>query len=476
VDAASRSAGRVMGADLHVVDDDQAAIDALIRQRQSLERGDHVELAAVVLHELGPAPLTFDEGSIYRYADPRGVWDRVEPAVVQNLTANLAGSDVRTKDGFEPLRVSASTTEGVCKLVRVRLETRDDRVRFERARTGIAFANGFVIVESGVVRLLPHAAEHMARYAFPFAFDERAETTRLQNFFDEVFQDASEDERAARVQLLQEFVGACLIGDAPKYQRCLLLVGLGGEGKGETIKILRSAFPPDSMSALPPHTWGRPFQLVGLIGKLANFVDETPPSAIEDAEIFKKVITGDPTYTDVKNRDGTTFTPRAGHIFLANTLPGTEDLSDGFFRRFIIVNFTRQMYASSAHQVDAAVDIIAHERPAIVAWALAGAARLQRQGRYTISDEMDRAVVRWRMDCDPVRAFVAERIEADGETKVRARDLFRDFREWARDNGFHDMSIAKFGRRVRATRLYTHEHHRDGDWYVPVVSQGGRQS
>ena len=45
------------------------------------------------------------------------------------------------------------------------------------------------------------------------------------------------------------------------------------------------------------------------------------------------------------------FRNRATMIFSANELPGSADLSDGFFSRWVIVPFTRLMLAPGAEEI-----------------------------------------------------------------------------------------------------------------------------
>ena len=78
---------------------------------------------------------------------------------------------------------------------------------------------------------MPHARENRAAFAI------RSPTTRerrridpelLSNFF------RDDEDRAEKVQLVREFFGACLLGIAPWYQRGLIGVGVGANGKSNT--------------------------------------------------------------------------------------------------------------------------------------------------------------------------------------------------------------------------------------------------
>ncbi len=103
------------------------------------------------------------------------------------------------------------------------------------------------------------------------------------------------------------------------------------------------------------------------------------------------------------------YRPRAGHIFSANSLPSTADVSHGFFRRFLIVRFTRDMEAAPGSRKDAAKHVIASDIVGIAAWAIEGAARLQRQGGFTIPPSSEEAISEWRRASNSVLLFIDEK-------------------------------------------------------------------
>jgi putative DNA primase/helicase len=181
------------------------------------------------------------------------------------------------------------------------------------------------------------------------------------------------------------------------------------------------------------------------LGVLANFVDEIPERDVTAGDVFKSIVTGDPISTERKNRDPFEFRPIAGHILSANVLPGTIDQSDGYWRRFVICPFTRKFENDPSRRPDAAAEVVQHELPAVAAWALEGAARLQRQGKYSTTEVAQKTLAEWRDEAELVRRFLLER---SGLNEMRANVLYDEWRTWARGNGFADMSST----RVRTAR------------------------
>ena len=439
---------------------------APFRLRPPLARGDQLEVAHLTLSVLrSQGKVTFDEGDFYQYETATGIWQRLEVEQVAFVAASFAGSKIGVKHP-RPLLINDGALRGIVNVARMLLLNEAGRPVFTRPWRGVAFRNGFVEVTGGQLALRAHAEDHMCRYAYPFDFNAHAATARLDSFLRELFGDVQTREEAdGRKALLQEFAGACLTGLATTYQKLLVLYGTGNNGKSELLRLLRALFPPSTVASLPPQEWGERFKVARLVGVLANFVDEIPERDIATGEVFKGVITGDPVSTERKNRDPFEFHPVAGHIFSANSLPGTVDQSDGYWRRFAICPFTRDFTTAKSRKNDAAREVIEHELPGLAVWALRGAARLQLVGAYSTTPDAAAVLADWRDEADPVRRFLLERRDPPGRD-YPAASLYEFWKVWARENGFADMSSTRFGRRVVATGLYKRERERAGRVYV----------
>lgn len=428
-------------------------------------RGDHADLAKAALAVLGPAPLTYDEGEFWRYKST-GVWERLPLAFIEHTVASFAGAPVGNGKSEKPLKVTAGSVTGAAHLARNELASLPGRIPFIAGAGGVAFRNGIASVVDGIVRLEQHSPERMCRWAYPFDYAP-APTPLLDAFLDILFGDVSEEERSLRIMVLQEFAGACLVGQATRFQTCLLLLGPGGNGKSELLRVLRGLFPPGSAVSLPPQKWGERFQLARLVGALANFVDEVPERDITNGEVFKSVVTGEPNHVERKNKDPFEFAPRAGHIFSANAPPGTADQTEGFFRRWAFVLLTRPIDRLAERQLEAGKAILAGELPGVVTWALAGAARLQQQGAYTASEQSKRVVSEWRDEASPIRLFLLDRPAND---RAPAQSFYDSYVSWCRSNGHSPMSSTKFGRSVLSTGWYARERRECGSVYSRRVT------
>lgn len=440
----------------------------------TFDRGDQVELAHALLARLAPgvptvpnafdaSVLTWDDGEFWRYSQPTGIWEPQSLDHLKAVVASFAGSPVITPKP-KVLVVTSHTITGTIEIARALLASDPHRPRFASASPGVAFVNGFVMLQDGKITVVPHAPMQMSRARFAFDFAPGAPHPLFDAFLEALFADAEPADRADRILLLQQFLGACLMGIATTYQRALVLHGEGGNGKSQLIEIAQALFPPSAVASLPPQLWGRRFQIASLVGVRANLCNEIPETEIVSGELFKSVVTGEAIHAERKNQHPFGFRPTAGHIFAANTLPATADQSHGFWRRFLVCSFTRDMEAAADHAKDAAKPVIAGELPAIAAWAVEGAAKLQRAGEFVVPTSSRDLVERWRGYADSVRRFVAEQCVVDPLAALPPHEFYCSYSSWAAERNLGRMSDAKFFRRLKGAGIRP-EHTRTGNIY-----------
>jgi P4 family phage/plasmid primase-like protien len=431
--------------------DTTPSIGLVEQRREELERGDHVELAGRLATEFrAQGPTTFTDGRFYRYVPARGIYEWVNQSELSTIVQAFAGT--RVKGSKHPLRLRANDVAGIIKLTADQMH---DPEFFSCATRGVAFADCFVEVTAEQITPRHHSPCHRARYAYPFPFAGDSEPTRLLKFFSEVFRD--NPDAGQKVALVQEYLGASLLGLATKYQRALVSVGDGSNGKGVAHQIAEACMPRGSVCAIPPQDMGNEYRRALLAGKLLNIVSELPESDILDSESWKALIAGDATTAREIRQAPFTFRPIAGHMYSANRLPGTTDQSHGFWRRILIISFLR-IFTEEEQNPNLAGEITAEELPAIVAWILRGAQRLLATTTYTVPASARAVLDRWRVQADQVRAFVDERCAKlapdapvrDGEA---AEHLYRAYRWWASDNGHRPLASNTFGERMRLLGL-----------------------
>ena len=83
------------------------------------------------------------------------------------------------------------------------------------------------------------------------------------------------------------------------------------------------------------------FSPARLYGKLAKYTD-LPSDRLSISAMFKAITGCDRITAEIKYRDSFEFTPFARLLFSANRLPASNDASQAFFDRWLIVPFPKR--------------------------------------------------------------------------------------------------------------------------------------
>lgn len=435
-----------------------------IASKQQLHRGDHAEIADLLLRELRLThPTVYAENKFWRYVGP--VWSPILETELSTRVQSFAGRPVAPKN--EELKLRAPDVSGSIKLASHRIA---DAAFFDGAQPGIAFADRFVAVDRSGLTHAPHSSEQRARAAYPFPFVDGAKPARFLAFMADVFRGNPDTDE--KIRFIQEFGGSCIVGVAARFALALVLFGeSAANGKSTLIRMMQAAMPDGSSTAIAPQLWGSEYRRARLAGVRLNAVSELPDADLADSEIFKAVVSGDEIDARPIREAPFSFRPIAGHVFAANRLPAVGDLTWGFWRRIAVLSFDRR-FELAEQNATLSDEVIETERAAIVAWFLTGAARLLARGRPLVPPSSAALVESWRASADSVSCFVTEICEPD-EHGTQSSALFACYREWANESGFRAVNTKNFAQRLGALG-HPRTRHASGVRYPLSVRMGAR--
>jgi len=129
--------------------------------------------------------------------------------------------------------------------------------------------------------------------------------------------------------------------------------------------------------------FNQPFALYSTLGKLVNMASESSHIIEHEAEnVLKGYVAGDTLMFERKFKDPVFAVPTAKIIIATNSKPRFNDKTYGMWRRILLVPFDKVI--TEANQIKNLADELKTELPGILNWALAGLARLNKQGGFTL--------------------------------------------------------------------------------------------
>jgi putative DNA primase/helicase len=170
-----------------------------------------------------------------------------------------------------------------------------------------------------------------------------------------------------------------------------------------------------------------------------------------DAELFKKMASGEPIEARKLYNDAYIMRDYARLAFNANILPKDTEHTTGFFRRFLIIPFNETI-TESEKDPELARKIINTELSGVFNWVMGGLRRLRLQRKFSSCIAADEALATYLKESDSTAGFLEEGCwMADANHKIGKGALYDAYRDYCKDAGHHALSKANFGTRLLGT-------------------------
>jgi len=326
---------------------------------------------------------------------------------------------------------SAITANVVASVVRLAMS---ERVMFPEAlnshRKGhFALRNGLLDVEKG--RLMPHRAGNFTTVQIPHRYAPGAECPEWLKWLED-----RQDDQETRDQI-QEIFGYCLATHI-NFHSFFFLYGTGGTGKSTCVDVLEWLVGEDNKVSIELTELDNPFMRSQLVGKSLALCKELTQNSLKHIGLIKAIVSGDPISVDVKYGIGFDFRPKCRVVMESNVLPFSNDNSDGFSRRFIQVNFDKQIERSTMEfDYQARFKL---EMSGILNWALVGYKRLVERGRFEHTQRSLQATEDFKKHRAQVESFLKAGIIEETPYLVKGEvtriccwmeDIYDQYIEWA---------------------------------------------
>lgn len=375
---------------------------AVLETEGSIQGVNHTEIAMALQEEIEKVfPIRWAVGKFWKY---NGAYWEVLPDV-------WIKAQISRNYGHMPAARKFNDISGIMKLLQATLP--EDLPRRLGDTMAVNFANGVVEMnKQGEWKLMPHSDAYGMTYILPFRnLAEPGRTTELRRdapLFFKFLEDAwgADDDFQQKVLALQEMLAVTLFGQGASYQRAFLLHGVPKSGKSQLLKIVASLVPDEAKSAVNPADWSDTFAPAGMYRKLLNIAGELSEMRRIDGQRFKDIIDGSDISGRYMYQDPFRFRVTCTHWFASNHFPRTDDTSDGFTRRWLVLDFRHPVRPENM-KINLGDDIIASEREVIAAWAIEGMTRLLGQKDYTLPRSHREVVDEMANLNNVVRAFVS---------------------------------------------------------------------
>ena len=351
--------------------------------------------------------------------------------------------DYLAKQALELLRDEASTSrasDAVNQAKVMSLPSPD--IELNHYKNILCLRNGMLNLDDYSFK--PHKKEYYSTCMLDVEYNKKAKCDRWEDFLDQTIQDYD------TIGVMQEYTGYILTPDI-SYEKALLLYGPGGDGKSTFFHILQALIGETACSAVSLPGLEDQFYRATLHNKLLNVSSETEGFAFA-SNWFKAIVSGDLISAAFKNKDPFEFKPHLKMVFAFNRWPRVLDNTDGFFRRIIPITFKKQF---KGKERDLRLkEKLLKELPGILNWALEGLQRLREQGDFLHSADINRTMIKYKYENNPVLGFVedcctTQRKFEDEFMETKQQDLYGYYRKFCSRCGFAPLNLNHFTRELR---------------------------
>lgn len=293
--------------------------------------------------------------------------------------------------------------------------------------------------------LYPHSPDYFTTIQIPLIYKPEAINPVIETFLRSIVPDDS-------IETVYQFFGYSLI-PYTKFEKAMMLVGEGSNGKSKFIDLYETYLGKDNVSNIPLQALeADKFKLAQIHGKLANTFADIPAKSLETSNVFKTVVSGDGVSAEFKGKDSFNFRPYAKLLFSANELPHTTDVTDGFFRKWIILPFNNKFGPGGLPRDPNILEKITTEEElsGLLNRALDALDCIEKQGGFTLNQSTIDAVQEYKRESNNVVTFVEERCIISAFSRVTKQELYDEYVFWCDRSGYKSLGIKKFYKRVMA--------------------------
>ena len=326
----------------------------------------------------------------------------------------------------------------------------------------MSFINGtlHINIKTGKIELKPHSPNDYNTVRLPYIYNPKAKADNWLKFIDDIT--AGNKEAQAT---LQEFPGYALLPHN-LYQKCLLLKGGGANGKSVYTDVISAAFGGIGedgrgyVSHVEPGKFREQFRLMPFMYSFLNVSSDTETDLKGAEGVFKRIVAGEVLEDSYKFRDNVQFATRTKLMMCCNNFPVTSDTSEGFMRRFLVVEFPRHYVDNprpntNERKIDYTLKAkLLNEIQGIFNWIIQGMQRLIKQGGFSKSLREEKLLREFRTVNNHVFAFVEENMhiffnEDSSGKRINKRDIFRAYIAWCEGEYIQPISAHRFYSNLR---------------------------
>ncbi|ALV02210.1 DNA primase [Bacillus siamensis] len=378
---------------------------------------------------------------------------KIEAITAQTLRA-IYGEAQATEDGYKKKQLNDWAKK--CERRNIRMNSILDTRPMVSVRKQELDSHKYLFnCENGVIDLktgdlLPHDRDLLFTKISPVAYEKDADCPNWKAFMESIFIDEEGNPNYEIIEFLQKAIGYSLTGETTE-QVMFFLFGNGRNGKSTFINTVQQLLG-DYGRQTNSDTFIKKKNDSSINNDIARLDGARFVSAVESEEgqqlsesLVKQITGGEKMSARFLRQEYFEFTPEFKVFFTTNHKPIVKGSDEGIWRRIRLVPFTVTI---PKEKVDKKLpQKLAAEMPGILRWAVEGCLKWQKEG-LTEPEDIRKATEGYREDMDILGPYMEERCILHPTTKVEAKELYKDYKDWCFENDEIELKNRAFYRQL----------------------------
>jgi putative DNA primase/helicase len=301
----------------------------------------------------------------------------------------------------------------------------------------IAVKNG--ILDLINIKLIPFSPDKIFFNKMPVIYNPLLRTDKIDKFLSEIL--TCEDDK----RVFYELAGFSLVKDY-FLEKAIMFVGNGRNGKSKCIELLKKLVGADNCASVPLSsiTSNSPF-VQSLWRKHFNLAGDINSSDLKETAMFKQLTGRDIISANRKYKNIIQFTNYAKMVFACNDLPRVYDYSDGFWERWVLLEFPYHFVEESIYNSVDKRDNMKIKNPNILEEisgedemssflneAIIGLHTILQNKKFTYTKGTLEVKNKWIRKADSFMAFCMDCIEEDYSCKISKNKLRSEYKKYCK--------------------------------------------
>lgn len=392
----------------------------------------NVKMLGDVILSLIKVKTFVDNHDSFYYDEIAGIWRPAEEKIEQ-LVKELLKDAIRKNSVSEALNY-------------IKISTYEERNQ-EPPLSVIPLLNCDFNLETGQPE--PMNPERFFLFRHPVQYDAEAKAECFERMLESMF-DSPEERIVAKEVLAYPFYRHYPI------QKAVMCIGSGSEGKSVYLGVGRALYGREAVASITLQDFSsNRFGKAELYQKVANICADLSSKSVKDTGSFKMLTGGDNISAERKNKNPFYFVNYAKLMFSCNELPRTNDLTPAYFRRWLIIKFTKVFGDIEDKEADFIRDVklsqkLEAELPGIFNSVVAVLKPLIERGEFSSSKGTSEIMSEYISLSDNVLAFCQDCLAESRDDWLSTQMIEDAYRSYCADNDVIPFDKPILVKKVRA--------------------------